>query len=252
MKDSVAVHDKMEILNSFNEHFISSGSLFDSTCSVSVNPCTDKPGYVDQSFNFVPFSVQEVQQALKALDCRKTSGPDLIDPYFLKLAADFVAVPLAYIFNLTVENKEIPRIWKSAFVLPLLKGGDPAILNNYRPISNLSVLVKILECLVSDQLKEFLYTNAVLSTYQSGFRKRHSTITAAMKVVNDVLVAVDKKQHSALLFIDLSKAFDTVDHEVLKLRLINSGLSEQAVAWFSNYLSDRSQCIDVMVCVPIL
>lgn len=64
-----------------------------------------------------------------------------------------------------------------------------------------------------------------------------------MKVVNDILVALDKKQHSALLFIDLSKAFDTVDLEVLKLRLINSGLSEQAVAWFSNYLSDRSQCI---------
>lgn len=87
---------------------------------------------------------------------------------------------------------------------------------------------------MSDQLKEFLYTNAVLSTYQSGFRKRHSTITAAMKVANDVLVALDKKQHSALLFIDLSKVFDTVDHKVLKLRLINSGISEQAVAWFSN------------------
>lgn len=75
-----------------------------------------------------------------------------------------------------------------------------------------------------------------------------------MKVVNDVLVALDKKQHSALLFIDLSKAFDTVDQEVLKLRLINSGLSEQAVAWFSNYLSDTVglSVLDVMVCVPIL
>lgn len=71
----------------------------------------------------------------------------------MKLAADFVAVPLTYLFNLTVENEEIPRIWKSAFVIPLLKGGDPAILNNYRPISNLSVLAKILEGLVSDQLK---------------------------------------------------------------------------------------------------
>ena len=96
---------------------------------------------------------------------------------------------------------------------------------------------------MSDQLKEFLYTNAILSTYQSGFRKKHSTITTALKVVNDVSVALDKRQHCASLFIDLSKAFDTVDHDVLKLRLLNSGLSEQAVAWFSNYLSNRSQCI---------
>lgn len=73
--------------------------------------------------------------------------------------------------------------------------------------------------------------------------KKHSTITAALKVVNDISVALDKKQDCASLFIDLSKAFDTVDHSVLKLRLINTGLSEQAVAWFSNYLSDRSQCI---------
>ena len=243
MKDSVAVYDKMEILNCFNEHFISSGSLFDSACSASVKPCTDIPVYTGQSFNFVPFSVQEVHKALKTLDPRKPSGPDFIDPYFLQLAADFVAGPLAYLFNLTVENKEIPRIWKSAFVLPLLKGGDSAILNNYRPISNLSVLAKTLETLVSVQLKEFLYTSDILSTYQSGFRKKHSTITAALKVVNDISVALDKKQHCVSLFIDLSKAFDTVDHDVLKLRLLNSGLSEQAVAWFSNYLSNRSQCI---------
>src|SRR4029434_9001611 len=107
-------------------------ALFDSACSASVKPCTDIPVYTGQSFNFVPFSVQEVHKALKTLDPRKPSGPDFIDPYFLQLAADFVAGPLAYLFNLTVENKEIPRIWKSAFVLPLLKGGDSAILNSYR------------------------------------------------------------------------------------------------------------------------
>ena len=133
--------------------------------------------------------------------------------------------------------------WKSAFVLPLFKGGDPAILNNHRPISNLSVLAKILETLVSKQLKEFLYSNAILSPYQSGFRKKHSTITAALKVVNDICVALDKKQHCASLFIDLSKAFDTVDQDVLRLRLLNSGLSDQAVAWFTSYLENRSQCI---------
>lgn len=179
----------------------------------------------------MPFSAQAVCRALKELDPRKPSGPDLIDPYFLKLAADFAAEALTHIFNLTLLTNKIPRIWKSAFVLPLLKRGDPSILNNYRPISNLSVLVKILESLVSAQLKDFLYTNDIF------------TITAALKVVNDIPVGLDKKQHCAALFLDLSKAFDTVDHDVLKLRLLNSGLSEEAVSWFSNYLSNRSQCI---------
>lgn len=79
--------------------------------------------------NFVPFSVHEVHKALKNIDPRKL-GPDLIDPYFLKMAADFVVEPLTFLFNLTVEMNEIPIAWTSAFVLPLLKGGDPAMLTN--------------------------------------------------------------------------------------------------------------------------
>ena len=104
IKDSVAIHDKMDILNCFNKHFISSGFLFEFNCFVSVKPCTDVPVYTGQSFN-IPFSVQEVHETLKTLDPRKPSGPDLIDPYFLKLAADFVAEPVAYHFNLTVVRK---------------------------------------------------------------------------------------------------------------------------------------------------
>lgn len=242
MKDSVAVHDKFEILNCFNEHFVSAGFLFESAPRPTVEPIVD-PVFSGQPFNFVPFTVQEVHRALKNLDPKKSAGPDHIDPYFLNVAADFIVRPLTCLLNMTLENKEIPKTWKSAFVLPILKGGDPAILNNYRPISNLSVLAKILEALVANQLKDFLNTNAILSTSQSGFRKQHSTISAALKVVNDISGALDKKQHCASLFIDLSKAFDTVDHDILKTRLHNSGLSEQAVAWFSNYLSNRSQCI---------
>ena len=141
------------MLNCFNEHFVSSGRLFDSVSSVSVQPCVDEPVRARQTFSFLPFSVQVVHKALKSLDQRKPAGPDLLDPCFLNLAADFIAEPLTSLFNLTLECNEIPKIWKSAFVLPLLKGGDPTLLNNYRPISKLLPLVKILETLVSEQLK---------------------------------------------------------------------------------------------------
>lgn len=243
VKDSVSINDKTEILNCFNEHFLSVGSLFDSAETFLTNSCPEFSMFSGDRFNFVPFSVYEVHKALKALDHRKPPGPDLMEPYFLKLAADYLAEPLSILFNLSIKTKEIPSVWKSAFVLPLLKGGDPSVLTNYRPISNLCVLSKIMESLVCDQLKEFLYSNDIVSKFQSGFRKKHSTNTATMKVINDIIMALDKKLYCASLFIDLSKAFDTVDHAVLKNRLLSLGLSEHAIAWFSNYLNNRTQCI---------
>ena len=117
------------------------------------------------------------------------------------------------------------------------------MLNNNRPISTLSVLNKVLESIESQQLKEFLSTNSILSEFQSAFRKQHSTSTAALKVLNDFIEFLDNKQHCAALFVGLSKAFDTVDHALLLERLCSIGLSDQVVGWFKNYLSDRSQCV---------
>lgn len=94
----------------------------------------------------------------------------------------------------------IPCIWKSAFVFPLLKGGDPAVLNNYCPISKLSILAKVLEQLISHQLREFLHNN-ILCVSQSGFRSSHSTTTAALKVINDFIESLDNNivQPSSLI-----------------------------------------------------
>ena len=159
------MHDKAEMLNCFNKHFVSSGFLFEHTnSSTSHTPTpldTESPSCSE--FNLRPFSVHEVHEALLSLDPKKPAGPDNLGPYYLKLAADFIAEPLTCIYNLTLTTKEIPKIWKMAHVFPLLKGGEPSSLNNYRPISNLSPLAKILESLVSDQLKEYLHYFVLLS-----------------------------------------------------------------------------------------
>lgn len=116
----------------------------------------------------------------KNLDPRKSPTPDLFNPFFFfffKLTADFVADPLAFLFNLTLERNESPSAWKSDCVLPLFKGGNPAILTNYRPISNLSVLAKLLDNLASEQDKLFLYSNSILSNFQSGFKKKNMVLS---------------------------------------------------------------------------
>lgn len=111
-------------------------------------------------------------------------------------------------------------------------------MDKYRPISKLSALAKVLENLVNSQFKDFLYNNSVLTKFQSGFRAKHSTISAVSKVVGDILDAQDM-----LTFIDLSKALDNVDHALLLYRLKKVGLSVDALDWFKNYLSDRTQCV---------
>lgn len=137
--DSCILTEKCDILNCFNEHFVSSGSLFE-----SLNPdlkhhneqeapsATTQTEFASQSFIFSPLNVMQVHKALKLLQPNKSAGPDQLDPYFINLAGDFIAEPLAYIFNPTFLNIEIPLIWKSVNVLPLLKGGDPSnVISSY-------------------------------------------------------------------------------------------------------------------------
>lgn len=133
--------------------------------------------------------------------------------------ADFIAEPIAAMFNLSLTSNVIPHAWKSAMVLPLLKGGDPFELDNYRPISRLSVIAKVFESLVNDQVKQFLMENNILNEFQSGFRSGHSTITAVMLTTNDIITCLDNKKYCAALFVDLSKAFDSVAHRILSQRL---------------------------------
>ena len=147
----------------------------------------------------------------------------------------------SHIFNLPVLNGTVPKVWK---VAPLQKGGGAAILNSYRPISKILCTAKLLESLVSIQLKSFISTYCILRMHQSGFSERHSIITAATFVLNDIITALDRKKHCAALFIDLSKAFDTVDHTLFLKRLHSlHRFVDMAFKWFQSYLSNRQQCV---------
>ena len=241
---SINVNDQVisnpeDISLAFNRHFVDAGHLFD-----RLFPGLPPTGASDSGprpsrtplFSFRPFTSSEVLEALESIDPKSSKGEDQLDSSFIVLAAPIISEPLAYIFNLSILTGVFPLIWKSAHVIPLHKGGVRDIMDNYRPISTLPCLSKVLETLVNSQLKSFLSSYSVLSPYQSGFRPNHSTITAITLVTNNIVSALDKRRHCAALFVDLPKAFDTVDHHLLLRRLSDVSLDADACAWSSSRL----------------
>ena len=138
-----------------------------------------------------------------------------------------------------------PICLQSALVKPLLKkmSLDP---DDYRPVSNLSFLSKVLERIVLSQLNEHLNHNNLLSPLQLAYRPNHSTETALLRIVNDLLTALDNNKICILTLLDLSAAFDTIDHQILLTRLqLSFGISGPALSWFSSYLSNRTHAVTI-------
>ena len=177
------------------------------------------------------------------MDTKQASGADLLDPFLCNLGKSILTTPLTHIYNTSLALEIVPKLWKTAQVTPLHKGGDSSNPHNYRPISKLPCLAKLFESLVNQQLWTFLNSNSILNNFQSGFRSGHSTVSAATLVLNDIACALDDSRYSAAIFIDLTKAFDTVDHSILLEILGHLGFDESACKWCTSYLSDRTQCV---------
>ena len=154
----------------------------------------------------------------------------------------------AYVFNDSLQKGHLSPEQKRAIIYPGLKKPslNPDDLANYRPISNLSFVSKLLERAVHAQLLMYLNENELLPSVQSAYRQFFSTETAVLKVVSDVLTAMDRGQITLLGMFDLSAAFDTVDHAILLKRLdVSFGIRGNALNWFASYLSGRSQQVSV-------
>ena len=195
--------------------------------------------------DFLTLSAADVITAVRRLPDKQCAS-DPLPTRLLRENVDVLAPFLVELFNRSLLQGTVPSAFKSAFITPLLKKPDldPAENKSYRPISNLSVLSKTLERLVARQLLDYLYTADLMPDMQSAYRAHHSTETAVLKVLADILRAVDSGDLAVLVLLDLSAAFDTVDHDTLLRRLRRSyGLGGRVHDWFRSYLSGRFQSV---------
>ena len=171
-----------------------------------------------------------------------------LDPIPTKLLNECIDVllpPITKIINRSLDSGYFPSTWKCALVRPLLKkDGLPPVLKNFRPVSNLAFISKLVETVVARQLQHYLNCNNLFPVFQSAYLQNHSTETALLKVMNDILLNMNNQRVTLLILLDLSAAFDTVDHDTMVRRLEYSfGIQGKALSWFASYLSGRTQRI---------
>ena len=237
------IYEPSEMANAFNNYFACIGPNLSKSLALKSSdiPCLNLIPVCSNRFNFNEISVEEIESYLKALDATKSPGLDGISPKLLKISASVIAKPIAHIFNLSLKTGSIPKSLKAARITPLFKTGDPKTISNYRPISILPVLGKILEKIVNKQLLNYCESNAIINNFQYGFRKHKSTTKAVNQLINNCFSALDKKMSVLGIFLDFSKAFDTIDHEILLEKLRKYGIRNTESRWFENYLSERIQ-----------
>ena len=190
---------------------------------------------------FQPVTVRNVYHLLHGLSSNKATGVDKISCKIIKLAAPAISDSLTYIFNQAITSSFFPDECKTARVIPLYKNGQRNVPGNYRPISVLPAISKIMERILYDQLYNYLTKFGFLSDCQFGFRKFHSTATALLDCTNDWYMNLDRKMFNLVVLIDLKKAFDTVDHQILLRKLELYGVKGQALSFLKSNLSNRSQ-----------
>jgi exonuclease III len=229
------------IANSFNKFFSSIGcDLAKGIRTSSSDPLSLMQNPIINNFQPQPVSEQELAKIFSSLR-NSAAGYDEIRPSVLKSVFDQIQCPLKYLINMSFEKGIFPDQLKESLITPIHKQGNRKQLNNYRPISVLSVFSKIYEKLMYNQLYKYLIDNNILYLHQYGFQQGYSTDHALITVTDNILSAFNNKEQVLGLFMDMKKAFDTIDHAILINKLEHYGIRNLALAWFKSYLHERPQ-----------
>ena len=236
-----------QITDSFNKFFTNIGKnladSIDNEDPYSFKKFLDKP--ILQSFNLCETSAPEIKYLMGKINPKKSTGSDDLPGIFINISAPLVAETLSKLFNLSICKGEYPDTLKIAKVIPIFKKGEHTDMNNYRPISILTHINKIFETIICNQMKNFFNKHNIFYKYQYGFRENHSTDHALIEIVDGIKHAIDNTKLAGGIFVDLTKAFDTVNHKILLEKLRNLGIRGIPNKLLESYLTNRSQYVQI-------
>ena len=188
---------------------------------------------------------ETIKKLLCCLDVSKAPGMDEISPRFLKDGTERLAQPICDIINLSIKLSTFPDKCKIGKLTPLFKKGSKTDPRNYRTISLLPLIFKLIEKAIHIQTQEYLDKNGLIYKFQSGVRNNFSTDSCLVQLTDYTIKGMDKEQHTGMILIDLQKAFDTLDHDVLLKKMECVGFKKPVIKWFKSYLSNRKFSVSV-------
>jgi len=239
------ITDQKEIADQFCSYFASVGKHQSQKVGISHKQSQDYMGSVwhANSIYLQPTDNFEIMQILNGLKCTNSYGDDRLSSKILKQITCGIAQPLSFLINRALEEGIFPNSIKCAKVIPIFKKGSHDKLDNYRPISLLTNISKVFEKVIFKRCYKFLDESNLLDPYQFGFRPKHSTIDANTLLIKDILQSLNKNEYTLAVFCDLSKAFDTIDHDILLYKLHRYGIRGNALKLIASYLSNRKQYV---------
>ena len=199
---------------------------------------------IDTVFTFQNIDEETVRKTIQNLPSKNSCGLDGISSKLIKIIEPAIIKPLTLLINQVLNTGIFPDELKIAKVIPLFKKDDPTLLENHRPISLLSTIAKVMEKIIFTQLSSYFNEHKLIFDNQYGFRPKHSTEYAALELVDRIITQMDKKETPINIFLDLSKAFDTIDHTILLAKLRYYGIHDTALLLLKSYLNNRKQYVE--------